>query len=271
MADVPHGCAIQSSIEAHKRACESSIEFFLEQQKKELAGEGADVNVITMLENKHEELLKTLEDIKSWSELLSEWQIWKKQVLPEISVLQAKKEQRQTDFDQDTIRLQEATDAWIRKRDQVVASIKECRSAIVSIEGQLLVVANCLEDRLKSYESTRRHEAYDTAWEANSLRGAMITFQQQITESEGQLRKLTLKMRTAFLEVPHAAPSTYFQDRLYNRCLTECVAARIANWSISNYTNSTLSPGFRPSVALTFGGIVIWSFELTVGIVMGDT
>ncbi|PMX03057.1 hypothetical protein C1X59_05335 [Pseudomonas sp. FW215-R2] len=207
---------IQSSIEAHKRACESSIEFFLEQQKRELAGEGADVNVITMLENKREELLKTLEDIKSWSELLSEWQIWKKQVLPQFSLFQAKKEQRQTNYDQDTIRLQEATDAWIRKRDQVVASIKDCRTAIVSVEGQLLVVANCLEDRLKSYESTSRHEAFDTAWEANSLRAAMITFQQQITESEGQLRKLTLKMRTAFLEVPHAAPSTYFQDRLYN-------------------------------------------------------
>uniref|UniRef100_A0A182TNN5 Uncharacterized protein n=3 Tax=cellular organisms TaxID=131567 RepID=A0A182TNN5_9DIPT len=44
----------------------------------------------------------------------------------------------------------------------------------------------------------------------------MLTFQQQISEAEAQLRKLTSRMRTAFNEVPLAAPSTYFQDRLHN-------------------------------------------------------
>lgn len=207
---------IQAGVDAHKQTCEASIKFFIEQQKKELAGEGADVDVITKLEDRRKELLDTLKDIKSWSELLSTWQVWKNQMLPQIPEFQAKKEKRQADFDRDTLRIKEETETWLRKRELVNVAIKECRTAITTIEGQLLIVANCLDDRLKLYEPTSRHQAYDSAWEAGSLRAAMLTLQQQISEAEIQLRKLTLKMRNAFNEVPLAAPSTYFQDRLYN-------------------------------------------------------
>jgi hypothetical protein len=207
---------IQAGIDAHKRTCDDSIKFFLEQQKKELAGEGADVDVISELESRRAELLKTLKDIQSWSELLSMWQVWKSQMLPQTPELQAKKEQKQADFDRDTLLVKEETETWLRKRELVNAAIKECRTAISTIESQLVIVANCLDDRLKLYEPTSRHQAYDSAWEASSLRAAMLTFQQQISEAEGQLRKLTSRMRTAFNEVPLAAPSTYFQDRLHN-------------------------------------------------------
>lgn len=207
---------IQAGVDAHKSTRDTSIKFYLDQQNKELAGEGADVNVITALEGERDDLRKTLDEISSWSELLSMWQIWKNQIFPQIPVLQAKKEQSQADFARDTTRLEETTAAWLRKRQQVLDAIKECRSAIISIDGQLMIVATCLEERLKAYESTSRHNSYDTAWEALPLRAAMVAFQQQITEAETQLRKLTFKMRHAFLDVPNAAPSTYFQDRLHN-------------------------------------------------------
>jgi hypothetical protein len=207
---------IQTGVDAHKNTCEESIKFFLEQQTKELAGEGADVDVISALERQRADLLKTLEGIKSSSALLAEWRIWKRQMLPQIPELEAKKEQRQADFERDITRIAEVTEAWTRKRDQVNASIKECRAAIASIEVQLLTVANCLDERLKPYDSSSRHQAYDPAWEPDALRAAMTALQYQINDAEGQLRRLTARMRTAFSEVPHAAPSTYFQDRLYN-------------------------------------------------------
>lgn len=207
---------IQASVEGHKETCDASTKFLREQLNKELAGEGADLNVISALEARQTALNQTLADINSWSELLAQWHIWKQQVLPEIPVLQAKRSQRQLDLENDSVRLAEAESAWNRKREQVLAAITECRSAIAGFDSQLLIVGNCLDDRLIAFEPTSRHEAYDAAWEAHILRATMTTLLQQIKEAQNQLRNLTGRMRTAFHEVAQAAPSTYFHDRLFN-------------------------------------------------------
>lgn len=207
---------IQRSVEDHKRSSDASVQALIQQQNTELEGKGADINVIASLEDKIKGFKQELKDISSWADLLSEWQIWTKQTLPQIPLLQARKESRQADFDRDQLRVVELAEAWHRKRELVGTTIAECRSVIAGAEAQLVIVTDCLEERLAAFDPTNRHEAYSDSWEANDLRATVTALQKQISAGEYELRKLTSKMRNAFHEELNAAPSTYFQDRLQN-------------------------------------------------------
>lgn len=208
--------SIQDSVRLQAIATEQAVNDLRQNQRKDLKGAGADVEVITALEAKVKNLEAWIQEIDGWRNLLIEWQYWHENVENTEPSLREAKAALALTLAEEQAALGEQNAQWARLKQEINSAITSCMETVRSLNGELDIVAGALNRDLESYAVADIYTQYDQSWQAGSLRSSLHEKLMEVRRFYKTLGGQVDSMEAAFSKVPNSPPSDYFQDRLAN-------------------------------------------------------